>query len=102
MVSLQLVDQSPPCSRCPGDREVPFHLRHRKESRPVTGRPVFTVKFSRTYRAVVAPKVIVTVFPGRTVTITFTSTSTRYQRLNFTANTGESGGQASEFEVFSS
>ena len=42
-------------------------------------------------RAVVAPKVIVTVFPGRTVTITFTSTNTRYQRLNFT-NTGESGG----------
>jgi hypothetical protein len=36
------------------------------------------------------------------VTITFTSTSTRYLRLNFTANTGESGGQASEFEVFSS
>jgi hypothetical protein len=48
-----------------------------------------------------APKAIVTVFPGRTVTITFTSTSTRYQRLNFTADTGQSGGQASEFEVVS-
>jgi hypothetical protein len=39
--------------------------------------------------------------PRRTVTITFTSTSTRYLRLNVTANTGESGGQASEFEVVS-
>jgi parallel beta-helix repeat protein len=37
---------------------------------------------------------------GNTVTITFTSTSTRYLRLNFTANTGWPAGQVSEFQVF--
>jgi hypothetical protein len=37
---------------------------------------------------------------GNTVTITFSSTSTRYIRLNFTANTGWPAGQLSEFEVY--
>ena len=37
---------------------------------------------------------------GNTVTITFSSTSTRYVRLNFTANTGWPAGQLSEFQVF--
>ncbi|WP_194924584.1 choice-of-anchor D domain-containing protein [Catenulispora pinisilvae] len=37
---------------------------------------------------------------GNTVTITFSSTSTRYLRLNFTANTGWPAGQLSEFQVF--
>ena len=39
---------------------------------------------------------------GNTVTITFTSTSTRYVRLNFTANTGWPAGQCSELEVYAS
>jgi hypothetical protein len=38
---------------------------------------------------------------GNTVTITFRSTSVRYLRLNFTANTGWPAGQLSEFQVFS-
>jgi hypothetical protein len=37
---------------------------------------------------------------GNTVTITFPSTSTRYIRLNITANTGWPAGQVSEFEVY--
>ena len=37
---------------------------------------------------------------GNTVTITFPATSTRYVRLNFTANTGWPAGQFSEFEVY--
>ncbi len=37
-----------------------------------------------------------------TVTITFTNTSARYVRLNFTANSGATGGQAAEFEVYGS
>ena len=37
---------------------------------------------------------------GNTVTITFPSTTTRYVRLNFTANTGWPAGQLSEFQVF--
>ena len=37
---------------------------------------------------------------GNTVTITFPATSTRYVRLNFTANTGWPAGQLSEFQVF--
>jgi len=39
---------------------------------------------------------------GNTVTITFPSTSTRYVRLNFTANTGWPAGQLSEFEIYQS
>jgi len=39
---------------------------------------------------------------GNAVTITFTSTSQRYVRLNFTANTGWPAGQLSEFEVYAS
>jgi hypothetical protein len=39
---------------------------------------------------------------GNTVTITFTATSQRYLRLNFTANTGWPAGQASEFQVYTS
>ena len=39
---------------------------------------------------------------GNTVTITFPATSTRYVRLNFTANTGWPAGQISEFEVWAS
>ena len=39
---------------------------------------------------------------GNTVTITFATTSQRYLRLTFTANSGWPAGQASEFEVFSS
>ena len=35
------------------------------------------------------------------VTITFASTSQRYVRLNFTTNSGSTGGQVSEFEVTS-
>jgi Alpha-1,3-glucanase catalytic domain D1/F5/8 type C domain/NedA-like, galactose-binding domain/Alpha-1,3-glucanase catalytic domain D2/Cep192 domain 4/HYDIN/CFA65/VesB-like, Ig-like domain len=40
--------------------------------------------------------------PGsnNTVTITFTATSQRYWRLNFTANTGWPAGQVSEFQVW--
>jgi hypothetical protein len=37
---------------------------------------------------------------GNTVTITFPSTSPRYVRLNFTANTGWPAGQLSEFQIF--
>jgi chitodextrinase len=37
---------------------------------------------------------------NNTVTITFTSTSQRYVRLNFTANTGWPAGQLAEFQVF--
>ena len=37
---------------------------------------------------------------GNTVTITFTSTNTRYVRLNFTGNTGWPAGQVSEFQIF--
>ena len=37
---------------------------------------------------------------GNTVTITFTSASARYVRLNFTANTGWPAGQVSEFQVY--
>jgi parallel beta-helix repeat protein len=37
---------------------------------------------------------------GNTVTITFASATTRYVRLNFTANTGWPAGQASEFAVY--
>jgi len=39
---------------------------------------------------------------GNTVTITFPATSTRYLRVNFTANTGWPAGQISELEAFSS
>jgi len=39
---------------------------------------------------------------GNTVTITFPSTSARYVRLNFTANTGWPAGQISEFQVWTS
>jgi chitodextrinase len=39
---------------------------------------------------------------GNSVTITFTSTSTRYVRLNFTGNTGWPAGQLSEFEIYQS
>jgi hypothetical protein len=37
---------------------------------------------------------------GNTVTITLTPTTTRYLRLNFTANTGWPAGQCSEFQVY--
>jgi len=37
---------------------------------------------------------------GNTATITFGATSTRYVRLNITANTGWPAGQISEFEVY--
>jgi hypothetical protein len=37
---------------------------------------------------------------ANTVTITFAATTTRYLRLNFTANTGWPAGQISEFEVY--
>ncbi|EFM11408.1 coagulation factor 5/8 type domain protein [Paenibacillus curdlanolyticus YK9] len=37
---------------------------------------------------------------NNTVTITFTEASARYVRLSFTANSGATGGQASEFEVY--
>jgi hypothetical protein len=37
---------------------------------------------------------------GNTVTINFTATTTRYLRLNITANTGWPAGQISEFEVY--
>jgi hypothetical protein len=39
---------------------------------------------------------------GNTVTITFTGSSQRYLRLNFTGNTGWPAGQLSEFEVYAS
>jgi hypothetical protein len=39
---------------------------------------------------------------GNATTITFTSTSQRYLRLNFTANSAWPAGQASEFQVYSS
>ena len=37
---------------------------------------------------------------GNTVTITFPANTTRYVRLNFTANTGWPAGQLSEFQIF--
>jgi hypothetical protein len=37
---------------------------------------------------------------SNTVTINFTATSTRYVRLNFTANTGWPAGQVAEFEIY--
>ncbi|NUO60874.1 MAG: choice-of-anchor D domain-containing protein [Hamadaea sp.] len=39
---------------------------------------------------------------GNTVTITFTATSRRYWRLNFTANTGWPAGQCSTFQLWTS
>jgi hypothetical protein len=39
---------------------------------------------------------------GNTVTITFSSASYRYVRVNFTANTGWPAGQVSEFQVWNS
>jgi hypothetical protein len=39
---------------------------------------------------------------GNTTTITFGSTTVRYVRLNFTANTGWPAGQLSEFQVYAS
>ncbi len=39
---------------------------------------------------------------ANTVTITFTATTQRYFRLNFTANTGWPAGQVSEFQVWNS
>lgn len=39
---------------------------------------------------------------SNTVTINFTATSTRYVRLNITANTGWQAGQISEFEIYGS
>ncbi|MGH8890677.1 MAG: discoidin domain-containing protein, partial [Acidothermaceae bacterium] len=39
---------------------------------------------------------------NNTVTITFNATTQRYLRLSFTANSGATGGQVSEFQVFSS
>jgi parallel beta-helix repeat protein len=39
---------------------------------------------------------------GNTVTITFPSTSYRYVRVNFTANTGWPAGQVSEFQIWNS
>jgi hypothetical protein len=39
---------------------------------------------------------------GNTVTINFNATTTRYLRLNITANTGWAAGQISEFEVYGS
>jgi hypothetical protein len=39
---------------------------------------------------------------GNTATITFAATTTRYLRLNFTANTGWPAGQVSEFQVYTS
>ncbi|WP_224362371.1 carbohydrate-binding protein [Hyalangium versicolor] len=37
---------------------------------------------------------------ANTVTLNFTETSARYVKLNFTANSGATGGQVSEFEVY--
>ncbi len=37
---------------------------------------------------------------GNVVTITFTSTSTRYVRLSITANSGATAGQVAEFEIY--
>ncbi len=37
---------------------------------------------------------------ANTVTITFTETSARYVRINFTGNSGATGGQVAEFEVY--
>jgi hypothetical protein len=37
---------------------------------------------------------------GNTVTITFTATSQRYLRLNFTGNTGWPAAQLAEFEIY--
>jgi hypothetical protein len=37
---------------------------------------------------------------ANTVTISFPATTTRYVRLNITANTGQPGGQVAEFEVY--
>ncbi|ACT02574.1 discoidin domain-containing protein [Paenibacillus sp. JDR-2] len=39
---------------------------------------------------------------GNTVTLSFTATSARYIRVNFTANSGSTGGQVSELEVYGS
>lgn len=39
---------------------------------------------------------------GNTVTINFSNTSQRYVRLNITANSGATGGQVAEFEVYGS
>ena len=39
---------------------------------------------------------------GNAATVTFSSTSRRYLRLTFTANSGWPAGQLSEFEVYAS
>lgn len=39
---------------------------------------------------------------GNTVSVTFAAASVRYVRLNFSANTGATGGQVAEFEVYGS
>ncbi|SEL59518.1 F5/8 type C domain-containing protein [Stigmatella aurantiaca] len=55
-----------------------------------------------TYTQVLAPATY-TFSPGtNTVTLNFTAVSARYVRVNFTANSGATGGQVSEFEVYGS
>jgi hypothetical protein len=53
-----------------------------------------------TYTTIVGSTVYTIAPSANTVTITFTGTSRRYIRLNITANTGASGAQISELEVY--
>ncbi|QRO00804.1 carbohydrate-binding protein [Archangium violaceum] len=53
-----------------------------------------------TYTQVLAPATYTFSPSANTVTVNFTATSARYVKLNFTANSGATGGQLSEFEVY--
>jgi hypothetical protein len=55
-----------------------------------------------TYTQVLAPATYTFSPSANTVTLSFTATSARYVKLNFTANSGATGGQLSEFEVYGS
>ncbi|WNG25021.1 carbohydrate-binding protein [Cystobacter fuscus] len=55
-----------------------------------------------TYTQVLAPATYTFSPSANTVTLSFTATSARYVKLNFTANSGATGGQLSEFEVHGS
>jgi hypothetical protein len=53
-----------------------------------------------TYTTIVASSTYTFNPSANTVTINFSPTSARYVKLNFTANSGSSGAQVSEFQVY--
>ncbi|ADO73503.1 carbohydrate-binding protein [Stigmatella aurantiaca] len=55
-----------------------------------------------TYAQILAPATYTFSPSANTVTLNFAAVNARYVRLNFTANSGATGGQLSEFEVYGS